>query len=65
MSVLYLIMYKLHSVSSLKVEACFTYTANPKSYAPRLGELIHIFDFSSSEQIQYRDMELDHYNITQ
>uniref|UniRef100_A0A8C5EW58 Integrin alpha-6-like n=1 Tax=Gouania willdenowi TaxID=441366 RepID=A0A8C5EW58_GOUWI len=33
---------------NLTVEACFTYTANPKSYAPRLGKLCFPSSFSFS-----------------
>lgn len=38
-----LIVDKLHCFPSLDVEACFTYTANPKSYTPRLSKLSHLF----------------------
>lgn len=43
MPVLCLTVDKLHYVPSLDVEACFTYTANPKSYAPSLSKLSHLY----------------------
>lgn len=40
-------------IPSLVVEACFSYTANPSSYAPRLSKLNHHFSLLKQNLILF------------
>lgn len=45
-----LTVHKLDCVPSLTIKACFSYSANPMSYAPKLGKLRHNFFLLSLQQ---------------